>query len=90
MNYSEIYDLHLQLLKAYAAHNNGEYSAYQREIDYYTNQLRLAEDMVQRIFVLNQLVKIREKERDGLISWCSDTYFNQKQDYSGSQDGVMG
>lgn len=90
MNYSEIYDLHLQLLKAYSALNSGEYSAYQQEIDYYTNQLRFAEDRVQRIFVLNQLVKIHEKERGDLIRWCSETYFNPKQDYSGSQDGVTG
>lgn len=90
MNYSEVYDLHLQLLRAYSALNNEEYSAYQAEIDYYTNQLRFAEDMVQRIFVLNQLVKIHEKERDDLIRWCSETYFNRKRELSSSQDEVTG
>ncbi|WP_340021764.1 hypothetical protein MHI24_22575 [Paenibacillus sp. FSL K6-1096] len=90
MNYSEVYELHLQLLRAYSALNNEEYSAYQGEIDYYTNQLRFAEDMVQRIFILNQLVKIHEKERDDLIRWCSETYFNRKRELSGSQDEVTG
>lgn len=90
MNYSEVYELHLLLLRAYSALNNEEYSAYQSEIDYYTNQLRFAEDVVQRIFVLNQLVKIHEKERDDLIRWCSETYFNRKSEFSGSQDEVTG
>ncbi|ETT65180.1 hypothetical protein C173_19161 [Paenibacillus sp. FSL R7-277] len=90
MNYSEIYDLHLQLLKAYSAHNNREYTAYQREIDYYTNQLRFAEDMVQRIFVLNQLVKLHEKEREDLIRWCSEAYFHKNYDVNDSPDGSLG
>ncbi|WP_405108091.1 hypothetical protein MHH28_28555 [Paenibacillus sp. FSL K6-1217] len=90
MNYSEIYSLHIQLLKAYAANNNGGYSAYQREINHYRDQLRYAEDIVQRIFVLNQLVKLHEKEREDMMKWCTEQYFSRTHDYNESPDGNIG
>ncbi|SIR66801.1 hypothetical protein SAMN05421578_1302 [Paenibacillus macquariensis] len=35
----------------------------------------LPEDIVQRIFVMNQLIKIYERSRESKIKWCSDLYF---------------
>lgn len=40
---------------------------YQREINYFKRQFFLTEDVVQNIFVLNQLVKIHEKERAQIV-----------------------
>ncbi|WMT40500.1 hypothetical protein RE628_25465 [Paenibacillus sp. D2_2] len=90
MDYSEIYDLHIQLLKGYASHKRRGDSPFQREINYYRNQLRFAEDVVQRIFVLNQLVKIHEKERENMIKWCSEEYFSPTENHKDSQNGASG
>ncbi|ETT47082.1 hypothetical protein C162_18380 [Paenibacillus sp. FSL R7-269] len=90
MNYSQIYELHIQLLKGYASHKRKGESPYQREINYYRNQLRFAEDIVQRIFVLNQLVKIHEKERENMIRWCSETYFPPTEIQKDSHNGASG
>lgn len=34
----------------------------------------MTEDVVQKIFVLNQLVKIYEK-REQMMKWCTEEYF---------------
>ncbi|MNC32590.1 hypothetical protein D3C76_380770 [compost metagenome] len=77
MNYDDIYQLHLQLLSIYE--KNERYSrADQKQIDYYKKQLFMfAEDNVQRIFVLNQLLKIHEKTREVLVNSCADRYFSR-------------
>lgn len=36
----------------------------------------IAEDSVQRIFVLNQLLKIHEKTREVLVNSCAGRYFS--------------
>ncbi|UQZ33397.1 hypothetical protein C2I18_07395 [Paenibacillus sp. PK3_47] len=79
MDYSRIYDFHIQLLGSYASYESKSSSPYQKEINYYINQLRFTEDIVQRIFVLNQLVKIYENERENLIKSCSEDYFTIPQ-----------
>ncbi|WP_339173114.1 hypothetical protein NSQ55_10660 [Paenibacillus sp. FSL H7-0943] len=75
MNYDDVYKLHLQLLSVYE--KNERYSAsYQQQINYYKRQLFMfTEDNVQRIFVLNQLLKIHEKTRALLVNRCADHYF---------------
>lgn len=74
MRYKEIFDLHVQLLHVYE--NNEKYQGpYQTQINYYKRQFFIAEDIVQRIFVLNQLLKIYEKSRAFKIKWCSEEYF---------------
>lgn len=77
MNYDDVYELHLQLLYIYE--KKQRYSGpYQRQIDYYKKQLFIfAEDKVQRIFVLNQLLKIHEKTREVLVNSCADRYFSR-------------
>lgn len=90
MNYSEIYNLHMELLKTYASNKKEGYSSNQTEINYYRNQLRFAEDMVQRIFVLNQLVKLHEQDRESMIRWCSEAYFHKNYDVNDSPDGSLG
>lgn len=77
MNYEEVYKLHLQLLSVYE--KNARYSGgRQQQLNYYKNQLFMfAEDNVQRIFVLNQLLKIHEKTRGILVSNCADRYFSR-------------
>lgn len=61
MNYENVYELHLQLLKVYEK-NTKHSGAYESQINYYKRQLFIfAEDNVQRIFVINQLLKIYEK-----------------------------
>ncbi|OKP97678.1 hypothetical protein A3849_14315 [Paenibacillus sp. P46E] len=59
MSYKEIYDFHVQLLHTYEK-NEKHQGPYQRDIDYFKRQFFLTEDVVQKIFVLNQLVKIHE------------------------------
>jgi len=78
MNYDDVYKLHLQLLSIYE--KNARYSwTYQRQIDYFKRQLFMfAEDSVQRIFVLNQLLKIHEKTRESLVNNCADQYFSRE------------
>lgn len=75
MNYDDVYKLHIELLKLYE--KNERYSGpYQREINYYKRQLYMfAEDNVQRIFVLNQLLKIHENTRKILVDGCAKQYF---------------
>jgi len=75
MSYEDIYKLHIQLLKIYE--DNEKYSTpYQLEIDHFKRQLNLfSEDIVQRIFVMNQLIKIYERSRESKIKWCSELYF---------------
>ncbi|WP_338555578.1 hypothetical protein [Paenibacillus sp. KS-LC4] len=77
MNYNDIYKLHLQLLSIYE--NNDQSSApFQQEINYYKKQLFMfTQDNVQRIFVLNQLIKIHEKTREVLVSSCANQYFSK-------------
>ena len=74
MSYKEIYDLHVQLLHTYEKHEKHQ-GSYQREINYFKRQFFLTEDVVQKIFVLNQLLKIHEKERAQIVKWCSEKYF---------------
>ncbi|MNO50093.1 hypothetical protein D3C76_404590 [compost metagenome] len=74
MTYKEIYDLHIQLLHVYE--NSVKHQGlYQKQIIYFKRQFFIAEDIVQRIFVLNQLIKIHEKSREIKIKWCSEEYF---------------
>lgn len=76
INYKEIYKLHIQLLEVYEKNKNGS-NLYQKDIQFYNRQLGFfCENMVQRIFVLNQLIKIYEKDREFLIKGCSDAYFS--------------
>lgn len=75
MTYEDIYNLHFQLLKIYED-NEKVPTPYQSEIDHFKRQLNLfTEDIVQRIFVLNQILKIYEKNRQTKIKWCSEMYF---------------
>lgn len=75
MSYQEVFDLHIQLLLIYEK-NRKTPSPYQREINYYKRQFYIAEDIVQKIFVMNQLVRLHEKSRVEQIKWCSEEYFN--------------
>ncbi|OMD38086.1 hypothetical protein BSK56_30710 [Paenibacillus borealis] len=77
MNYDDVYKLHLQLLSIYE--KNERYSRnHQIQIDYYKRQLIMfTEDNVQRIFVLNQLLKIHEKTREDLVNRCANHYFSK-------------
>lgn len=77
MTYDDIYKLHLQLLNIYEKNQKCPVP-HQKEVNYFKNQLFMyAEDIVQRIFVLNQLLKIYEKNREFQIKWCSDEYFSK-------------
>ncbi|SIR69852.1 hypothetical protein SAMN05421578_1366 [Paenibacillus macquariensis] len=61
MIYEEICKLHFQLLKIYEK-NETNPTPYQTEINNFNRQLNLfSEDIVQRIFVLNQIIKIYER-----------------------------
>ncbi len=77
MNYDDVYKMHLQLLSIYE--KNERYSGtYQTQIDYYKRQLFMfAEDNVQRVFILNQLLKIHERTREVLVKRCADQYFSK-------------
>ncbi len=75
MTYKDVYDLHVQLLHTYEKHEKHQ-GPYQREINYFRRQFFLTEDIVQRIFVLNQLIMKHEKNRELLIKYCSEKYFN--------------
>ncbi|WP_342565428.1 hypothetical protein NST84_09975 [Paenibacillus sp. FSL R7-0345] len=80
MNDEEVYRLHLQLLNVYEKSIRPS-GASQRQIDYYKQQLFMyAEDNVQRIFVLNQLLKLHEDSREFLVKDCADRYFSRDQD----------
>lgn len=70
--YKEIFDL--QLLHIYEK-NEMHQGVNQKQINYFKKQLLLTEDIVQRIFVLNQLMKIHELEREQFVKWCSEEYF---------------
>ncbi|CAH1208503.1 hypothetical protein PAECIP111892_03122 [Paenibacillus auburnensis] len=72
--YKEIFDLHVQLLHIYEK-NEMHQGANQKRINYFKKQLLLTEDIVQRIFVLNQLIKIHEKGREENVKWCAEEYF---------------
>ncbi|WP_341282076.1 hypothetical protein [Paenibacillus sp. FSL H8-0537] len=77
MNYDDIYKLHLQLLSIYEK-NEQSSSPFQQEINYYKKQLCMfTQDNIQRIFVLNQLIKIHEKTREVLVSSCANQYFSK-------------
>lgn len=77
MEYKNVYELHLQLLSIYE--KNTKYSGTdQSQINYYKRQLFMfAEDNVQRIFVINQLLKIYEENREVLVKSCADQYFSR-------------
>ncbi|OMD17303.1 hypothetical protein BJP50_16285 [Paenibacillus odorifer] len=75
MSYKEIFDLHVQLLSIYEKNRNSS-SPYQQEINFYKRQYFFTQDIVQKIFVLNQLVILHEKSRKEQIKWCSKEYFN--------------
>ncbi|NOU80342.1 hypothetical protein GC101_15840 [Paenibacillus sp. LMG 31459] len=76
MTHKELYDLHMQLLFDYEKYNNC-LSSNQRDINYYKQQFFIAQDIVQRIFVLNQLLNLHEKSRAQHIKWCSGGYFGK-------------
>lgn len=68
MSYKEIYDLHVQFLHTYEKHEKHQ-GPYQREINHFIRQFFLTEDVLQKNFVLNQLVKIHEKGRAEIVKW---------------------
>ncbi|TKH41508.1 hypothetical protein C1I60_19340 [Paenibacillus terrae] len=75
INHNELYKLHIQLLEVYEKSRNGS-RLFQKEIHFYNRQLGLfSENIVQKIFVLNQLIKIYEKDREFQIKGCSDAYY---------------
>ncbi len=74
MTYKEVYDLHIQLLHIYGKSEKHQ-GPYQNQINYFKRQFFFTEDIVQRIFVLNQLIKIHEKRREQIIKGCSEKYF---------------
>lgn len=75
INNKELYNLHIQLLDVYEKNKKGS-NLYQKDIHFYNRQLGFfCENAVQRIFVLNQLIKLYEKDREFLIKGCSDAYF---------------
>ncbi|KWX80042.1 hypothetical protein AML91_01660 [Paenibacillus jilunlii] len=75
LTYKEVYDLHEQLLLIYEK-NRKSPSPYQREINHYKRQFYIAQDIVQRIYVMNQLIILHEKSRGEQIKWCPKEYFN--------------
>ncbi|MGZ0041360.1 hypothetical protein [Paenibacillus ottowii] len=76
MKINNVYQLHLQLLDVYEK-NQISPSPYCKEINYYHRQLNFfCENTMQRIFVLNQLIKIHEKSRNLQIQRCSDEYYS--------------
>lgn len=75
MTYKDIYDLHIQLLQIYEKSEKYQ-GAYQKKINYYKKQFFMTEDIVQKIFVLNQLIKIYEERRGRIVQWCSEEYFD--------------
>lgn len=78
MKYSDIYELHLQIFQAYEIQTKHPFPE-QTKIDYFKRQLNIfAEDIVQRIFVLNQLIKIYEENRITLVNGCKKQYFSLK------------
>ncbi|AIQ46337.1 hypothetical protein R70723_10965 [Paenibacillus sp. FSL R7-0273] len=78
MNEEETYKLHLQLLSVYEK-NVRPSGPNQRQLDYYKQQLFMyAEDKVQRIFVLNQLLNLHETSRRHLVKDCADRYFGRE------------
>lgn len=81
LSYKEVYDLHVQLLSIYEK-NKKSSSPYEREIQYYRQQYFIAQDIVQKTFVLNQLILIHEKRRAAQIRWCSDLYFGSEKNES--------
>lgn len=59
--------------------NQKDCQAYQKDINFYYRQLNFfCENIVQKIFVLNQLIKIYEKNREPQIKWCSETYYSKQ------------
>ncbi|CAM4449428.1 hypothetical protein [Paenibacillus typhae] len=87
MNDEEVYRLHLQLLNVYEKSIRPS-GANQRQIDHYKQQLFMyAEDSVQRIFVLNQLLKLHEDSREYLVKDCADRYFSRDH-YEGTESSV--
>ncbi|MEK5034926.1 hypothetical protein MKY96_26075 [Paenibacillus sp. FSL R7-0302] len=78
LSYKEIFDLHVHLLSIYEK-NKKSPSPYEREINYYRKQYYIAKDIVQKIFVLNQLILIYEKSREAQIRWCSESYFRGEE-----------
>ncbi|AET57182.1 hypothetical protein HPL003_01990 [Paenibacillus terrae HPL-003] len=86
INYKDIYNLHIQLLDVYER-NQKDRHPYQKDINFYYRQLNFfSENIVQKIFVLNQLIKIYEKNREPQIKWCSETYYlKQNEDIEKEQ-----
>lgn len=76
MGFMEIYKLHLDLVETYKEHKRCN-SPFDTQRNYYRDQLLFTKDVAQRVFVLNQIVKLHEKERENLIQWCSETYFKR-------------
>ncbi|MDQ0195531.1 hypothetical protein J2T20_003918 [Paenibacillus wynnii] len=60
--YKEVYEIHNQLLHINEKREKHQ-GPYQNQINYFKRQFFFTEDIVQRIFVLNQLIKIHEKRR---------------------------
>ncbi len=76
MSIKNVYKFHLQLLEIYEK-NQILPNPYRKEINYYYQQLNFfCENTMQRIFVLNQLIKIYEKSRHTQIQWCSHKYYS--------------
>ncbi|WCM60713.1 hypothetical protein [Paenibacillus polymyxa] len=71
MDLNRIYRLHIQLLDVYER-NQVSRNPYQKDINFYYRQLNFfCSNTRQRVFVLNQLLKLYEKSREDQIQWCS-------------------
>lgn len=77
MTYKELYDLHIQLLHIYENSEEHQGGSYQNQINYFKRQFFFTEDIVQPIFVLNQLINIHEKRREQITKCCSEEYFQR-------------
>lgn len=77
MSYPDVYELHLQVLAMYEKQTKYPLPE-QNKINYFKRQMNFfAEDIVQRIFVLNQILNIYESHRLTLVKSCSDQYFSK-------------
>lgn len=75
MDLNKVYQLHMQLLEVYEKNQISAYSCGEnvsgKGIDYYYRQLNFfCINKIERVFVLNQLIKLYEKGRMNQISWC--------------------
>ncbi|KJD44174.1 hypothetical protein [Paenibacillus terrae] len=77
--YPQPIDIQLQLINKDVVKVKKEHVP--EDINFYNRQLNFfSENIVQKIFVLNQLIKIYEKNREPKIKWCSETYYSKQHE----------